>query len=171
MNYAVARMPQIKLSERTYKRLLARVESFEDTPEDVIVRLLTVAGRKDQPERMAAPRSARKSTLPRPILPERDYWPIILAILEQAGGTAQVADVIDEVGQRLDPHLKPADFQRLRTGEIRWQNRARFARLRMKKLGLVSDSSARGIWEITEAGRDYLEQIRALGAVGDRRRD
>jgi restriction endonuclease Mrr len=52
--------------------------------------------------------------------------------------------------------LTPRDFEPLKSGEIRWRNRARFARLRMKELGLLSDSSHRGIWEITESGRQYL---------------
>lgn len=53
--------------------------------------------------------------------------------------------------------LKERDRETLRNGEVRWRNRARFARLRMKERGLLSDTSHRGIWEITELGRAYLK--------------
>jgi hypothetical protein len=52
----------------------------------------------------------------------------------------------------------PRDYEVLDMGEVRWQNRARFARLRMKEQGLISSDSPRGIWEITAEGRRHLDQ-------------
>jgi restriction endonuclease Mrr len=48
------------------------------------------------------------------------------------------------------------DREPLRSGGIRWRNRVRFARLRMKEAGLLSDSSHRGVWEMTDMGQAYL---------------
>jgi restriction endonuclease Mrr len=53
------------------------------------------------------------------------------------------------------------DRQPLQSGGIRWRNRARFARLRMKERGLLSSSSEHGIWEITPYGREFLSQEEA----------
>lgn len=89
-------------------------------------------------------------------MPERDYWLPILAILAgDEDGAVPAGDVIAILGEDIADRLKPADKQRLDTGETRWKNRARFARLRMKEEGLL-DSSERGIWKITEKGRDFL---------------
>ncbi len=40
---------------------------------------------------------------------------------------------------------------------IRWRNTAQFARNTMVRKGLLKSNSARGIWEITEAGRRFLK--------------
>jgi hypothetical protein len=142
----------IRVSDDTYRELLARVESFEDTPEDVIVRLLGTVVRAAAPGEAAG--SGRAS--PGSILPEKAYWRPILAIIDEAGGSMAATDVIEAVWDRLHTQMTPRDLERQRLGEMRWRNRVRFARLRLKDRGLLSDSSPRGIWEITEEGRSYL---------------
>lgn len=79
----------------------------------------------------------------------------ILNILVESGGGAPAGDVIEILGENIADKLTSADTQRLGTGETRWKNRARFARLHMKERGLLS-SEERGVWEITNAGRQYL---------------
>jgi restriction endonuclease Mrr len=93
---------------------------------------------------------------PGSILPEQAYWRPILAIIDEAGGSMAATDVIEAVWDRLHDQFRPRDLERQRLGEMRWRNRVRFARLRMKERGLLSDSSPRGVWEITEEGRRYL---------------
>jgi len=143
----------IRISDRTYRLLLTRAESFEDTPDDVILRLLE--GSHERPA--SEPRDAsRGRAAPGSILPEQAYWRPILTIIEEAGGSMPATDVIEAVWERLRDQFTPRDLERQRLGEMRWRNRVRFARLRMKERGLLSDSSPRGVWEITEAGRGYL---------------
>lgn len=64
--------------------------------------------------------------------------------------------MISALETRLADKLTERDRDKLEMGEVRWMNRARFARLRMKELGLISNESPRGIWEITEKGREYM---------------
>lgn len=148
-------MPKILLSEPNYHRLLRQAVSFEDTAEDVIARLLDQA--EGMEESVQAPVEPRRAA-PGSVLPVRAYWIPILRLLAEAGGAAPANDVIEKVGGRMKNILTPRDLQPLSSGEIRWRNRARFARLRMKERGLMSDSSHRGIWEITPAGRQFLAQ-------------
>jgi hypothetical protein len=145
-------MPGIDLSEALYKRLLLRAESFEDTAESVIERLLDEAERHHSAEPEIPPKTGKD------LLPETEYWLPILQLLDEAGGQARSRDVIDALERRLGSSLRANDHDVLEMGEIRWRNRARFARLRMKELGLVSSKSPRGIWEITEKGRRFLEE-------------
>jgi hypothetical protein len=149
-------MEHIELSDHTYRRLLHQVESFGDTPQSVIERLLDAAENSpsvqtDKPKKPSRPAEGD-------LLPESQYWLPILQILVEHDGQAKGRDVIAALENRLGSRFTARDRDRLGMGEVRWKNRARFARLRMKELGLVSSESQRGVWEITEEGRRYLNQ-------------
>jgi predicted CopG family antitoxin len=159
----------IDVSDQTYAGLLRLANSFDDTPDDVIRRLLEerahvrdyplAARQEDANERGALSASAKRGerAAPGSILPEREYWRPILEVLVERGGSAPANDVIDEVGVRLRDRLMDRDHDQLDIGETRWRNRTRFARLRMREQGLLSGASHRGIWEITPQGRLYLQ--------------
>jgi hypothetical protein len=155
----------IDVTDETYDRLLGRSESFSDTPDGVIVRLLdaTAPERGDSVHglhRRSIRNNVRQPTpraIPGSILPEREYWVPILEILKEAGGAAPASDVIDALGGRMSDLLTQRDYETLSMGEVRWRNRARFARLRMTEQGLLDATSPRGIWELTDRGREHLE--------------
>jgi hypothetical protein len=156
-------VPLVELSEQAYWRLLRRTRSFSDTAEQVICRLLDetepVDQRSVQSMQQDLPENDRPSprAIPGSILPEREYWRPILELIQQAGGAAAANAVIDALGERMQGMLTPRDYEILGMGEIRWRNRARFARLRMTERGLLSNTSHRGVWEITDAGRQHLK--------------
>lgn len=150
-------MPDIELSIETYGLLLKRALSFEDTPEDVIRRLLDGEDADDRGDSAEANRPASpERAKPGSILPEREYWCPILAELEARGGAAPASEVIDALEARMADLLTAADREVLRMGEVRWRNRARFARLKMRERGLIGSASHRGVWELTDDGRRYL---------------
>jgi hypothetical protein len=161
-------VPYIEVTDATYNRLLRRSESFADTADNVIVRLLdaTAPGSEDSVhnvQRRSVRNEVRQATpraIPGSILPEREYWVPILEILTEAGGAAPASDVIDALGDRMRSMLTQRDYESLSMGEVRWRNRARFARLRMTERGLLGSSSPRGIWELTDLGRKHLEDER-----------
>lgn len=150
-------MPEIELSASVYQRLLRRVVSFDDSPEDVIGRLLdeTDGPTESDSGHGALPRNQAPAP-PGSILPVGAYWVPILDFLVEAGGSAPANDVIDALEERMGDELKDRDRETLRNGEVRWRNRARFARLRMKERGLLRDTSPRGVWEISELGDAYF---------------
>jgi hypothetical protein len=160
-------MPLLDVSSQTYERLLRRSISFEDDPEAVIKRLLDLAEKTKLNDGSSLGSDRRtRSAAKKVLLPEGEYWLPILEFLDRAGGSAQSRDVIAFVEHRLHSRLTESDWELLSTGEHRWQNRARFARLRMKELGLISDRSPRGIWEITPVGHGYLvDQVRGRGSA------
>lgn len=156
-------MRSVKLSEETYIRLLKRAETFEDTPEVVIQRLLDAVGVPDSSEEASGTftwqpptRVSTARAAPGSILAEREYWPAVLTAIVERGGTAPTNDVIERVGELLESRLTEKDRDHLESGELRWRNRTRFARQRMKEQGLLSVNSPRGMWEITRAGQEYL---------------
>jgi hypothetical protein len=150
-------MPNTFLSSPTYERLLKRVVSFDDQPEDVIVRLLDeVAGIEGDGSSSIRTPERRSRAAPGSVLPIEAYFVPILETIERAGGAAPTNDVIDALEERMRDLLTERDHEPQQSGQIRWRSRARFARLRMKERGLLSDSSHRGVWEITAAGRRFL---------------
>lgn len=151
-------MPKVELSSSIYRRLLRRAESFDDTAEDVIGRLLDETGSASGRggDRDALLQENQAPAPPGSLLPVGAYWLPILGILDEAGGSAAANDVIDALGVRMGDELEDRDRETLRNGEVRWRNRARFARLRMKERGLLSKTSPRGVWEITKRGVAYL---------------
>jgi hypothetical protein len=149
----------VDLSENTTKRLLGLIESFDDTPDTIIQRLLDFYEATSSRDKLKISSDPPKEG---DLLPEGKYWIPILEILEDAGWAARGSDVIDALGEKLHGQFRARDHDLLKMGEVRWRNRARFARLRMKELGLISSESRRGIWEMTKKGHSYLQAERGF---------
>jgi len=150
-------VPQIEISEQTNARLLPYVKQLGEAADSVINRVLDEAERKGGDVTLPKLKKASRPSNGE-LLPESEYWLPILDLLREAGGRAKGRDVINALEDRLRPRFGRADEDVLEMGEVRWRNRARFARLRMKELGLVSAESPRGVWEITEKGERFLEE-------------
>jgi hypothetical protein len=158
--------------------LKSNAEPFVDTPNSVLRRLLgmpvSTNGRVSGDERLSEappaerPRRQKQQRTRRrrrveskraqsgTILPDEEYELPILAILDSHAGRAPTREVLDELGERLHDQLMPADHEHLASGDIRWRNRAQFVRLRLIERGDMARQSPRGVWEITDQGRDRL---------------
>jgi len=88
------------------------------------------------------------------LLEERAYVLPILRTLEQAGGSAPKAEVLAALHVGLKDRLTTSDLGHLADGQVRWHNRAVWVRNYMADAGLISRRSPRGLWEITDAGRE-----------------
>lgn len=94
--------------------------------------------------------------------PQKDYRVPILRVLDAMGGQGRTADVLDRVGELMEGQLTELDQQMLPSGaDIRWRNRAQWARNTMVNEGLLASDSPHGIWEITEKGREVLRERRS----------
>ncbi|MGQ9498709.1 MAG: winged helix-turn-helix domain-containing protein [Desulfotomaculales bacterium] len=92
--------------------------------------------------------------------PESAYYLPILRVLCDMGGSAKMHDVLAKVGEAMKPVLRDVDYQLLASDPDmpRWRNAAQWARYSVVKEGLLKADSPRGIWEITDAGREYLRK-------------
>lgn len=153
-------MPKVDLSDATYRRLHSHATSFDDQPEDVLVRLLDQIEGEDGAAASPPPPGPRPGgpsrAAPGSLLPLTAYWIPILRFLEEAGGAAPSSDVLEALEERMGDMFTEKDRGELSSGAIRWRNRARFARLRMKERGLLGSNSQHGVWEITDEGRQFL---------------
>lgn len=96
-----------------------------------------------------------------PLTRQSDFTLPILGTLIEAGGSLRVSEVIRRIGEKLGNDLTPADWQNIKSGPVRWQNRAQWQRLRLLREGYLASDSPRGVWEITEKGRKLYQDLGA----------
>ncbi len=67
--------------------------------------------------------------------------------------------VLDRVGEMMKGALRDVDHQPLKSDphSPRWKNTAQWARNTMVADKLLLSKSPRGVWELSEAGRRYLQ--------------
>ena len=94
--------------------------------------------------------------------PEVNYYQPILQVLAEMGGSGKVAEILDRVGEVMKPILKDVDYDPLASSPDlpRWRNAAQWARNSMVHEGLLKVDSPRGVWGISERGRNMLEESR-----------
>ena len=92
-------------------------------------------------------------------MPLAAYELPVLRAISQAGGAAWRAEVRDAVEAALAERLTALDRAPLQSGEIRWENRLGFVRLRLIERGHLRSSLRRGLWELTDAGIEELGRL------------
>ncbi len=92
--------------------------------------------------------------------PEDEFFIPILESLIELGGKAEMKKVLSKVYEKMKPKLNKYDLSSLPSNpkQTRWENTAQWARNTMVNEGLLSPNSPRGIWEITEKGRNFYEK-------------
>ncbi len=89
-------------------------------------------------------------------LPRTSYALSILKALSQLGGSAVTSEVLRTVRRLMENELKPIDLSQRPAGHLYWENRVHDMRRELINKGLMTANSPRGIWEISDMGREYL---------------
>jgi predicted CopG family antitoxin len=157
-------MPTIRIDEEVYEGLTKLAVPFKDTPNDVIRRLLAERNSKGsvaavseklnrKPTRSRRGRATQKAS----------YRTPILQALAESGGHADADAVLVRVEEAMRATLNAFDYGTVSSGEPRWRNWARFERADMVRDRLLTRDSPYGVWEMTDRGRKYLEQVHLSG--------
>lgn len=164
-------MPVIRISDPTWERLQQLATPFIDSPDDVIQKLLSGHEQQQDREEIEVPPPPKATStevatgnrLPRGIrLPMEDYYGPVLEAVFELGGRGRVNDVLTRVEAKLKHVLPEVDYQPLPSGnDIRWHNRAQWARKRLITKGLLKSDSEWGFWELTEEGTRVAEANKA----------
>jgi hypothetical protein len=83
--------------------------------------------------------------------PPEDFKPLILTVLEQAGGTLDADDVFLELEVLAQDRFLPGDSERTPEGELRWRYAARRARIALIDEGLLTKARP-GVWQLAGPG-------------------
>lgn len=179
-------MRTIKVDDEVFGELQNLAEPLVDTPNSVLRRILSLRpasdplvvvgseaeeqrqqGQTQQPREQRKLRATkRKRAAKGTILSEDAYEIPLLEVLAEGGGRVPTREAIEALGRKLDGRLQPKDREELSSGKVRWHNRAQFVRLRLVEAGDLIDDSPRGIWEISDQGRERLE-LNDGGVRGD----
>lgn len=81
----------------------------------------------------------------------------LLETLFELGGRAALKDVCRILEAKIASRLSEADRLPVSSGHPHWWNAACWERYRLVREGLFRSGSARGIWELTERGRRFVE--------------
>lgn len=111
-------------------------------------------GRSAPRARSATPRTASPVSKPvaRRWTPPDVFKPLIVAVLQDAGGELDAEDLFLELEIRADEDLLPGDRETTPEGELRWRYAARRARQALINDGLMTKGLP-GVWKLSPAGR------------------
>ncbi len=89
--------------------------------------------------------------------PQQEFYLPILQVLVDMGGSGKMSNILSKVELIMKSKLSSVDYQVLESGGIlRWYNTGQWARNDMRVDRLIRDDSPRGVWEITNKGREFL---------------
>jgi len=92
--------------------------------------------------------------------PNEEYVIPILESLIELGGKGEIGQVLKRVYEKMKVKLTWYDMQKLPSkAAIRWENAAQWVRFYLVRQGYLSKDSPRGVWEITDKGREYYKAI------------
>lgn len=95
------------------------------------------------------------------LTPQSVFTLPLLECLVEAGGSLGVSEVLRKIGEKFGRKLTSIDWQRTKSGQIKWQNRVQWLRLRLVHEGYLTNDSPRGIWEITESGKRLYQESKS----------
>ena len=148
---------QEALSARTYdvlKQLTPRIEAIEAFR----ARVVTLNG--DWQKTFAKKRrSGDKLSRGLRTSQEAFFKPILVALIAR-GGSARKSDIVADLEAAMGATLTTHDRMALPSNphEIRWQNTVAWARHDLRLAGRIKDDSPQGIWEISDAGREWVKE-------------
>lgn len=158
-------MPTIRVEDDVFEGLKKIAEPFTDTPNSVIRRLLVKDGAIQELTTKPIKSSSGNVTLDSAntrLTPQSVYEEFLLYVLaNDFNGTGQKHKVSEAVFNLMKDHgyIGALEMTLVSTGESKALNTIAWARNALKDDGLISRSSARGIWELTDEGKQKAGKI------------
>jgi len=141
-------MPVVRISEDLFKEVQKYAEPLVDDFESALWKALGSKKKSKKP----TPRGTGELT------PQGEFWKPILEALVEIDGQGSRQEVHKAVERKMKDRLKPADYELNRDGTTKWSKAVDYQRLAMVREGLIAGNTPRGIWKITDQGRQWLSQ-------------
>jgi hypothetical protein len=162
-----SRMPTIRIDDEVFEGLKALAEPFTDSPGSVIRRLLVEKGiLKAAPAKVrrqqALDSQAQTRALTPPLTPQDAYEQFLLVTLnEDFDGRGEKRSVTRAIIEKMvrQGFIGPADLELVATGETKAENTITWGRNALKNRGLIRRGSKRGVWELSDEGREAARNV------------
>ena len=82
------------------------------------------------------------------------FKPLIVSVLEEAGGALETDEMFLELETAADELLLPGDRETTPEGELRWRYAARRARQALIKEGVMTRDGGPGVWQLESPAAD-----------------
>ncbi len=146
-------MPVVRISEELFREIQSYAEPLVDNFETALWKALGKY-KGMQPVRRRKDESHASGEL----TPRKDFWRPILGALIARGGRAFRQEVHKDVETKMQGQLKAGDLEHNLDGTLKWSKAVDFQRLVMVHEGLLRNGSPRGVWEISEQGKQWLSR-------------
>lgn len=105
------------------------------------------------------PIKRKKKPLPRGVkIPQSAFRMPILEALVELGGSGPASELFAIVEKKMQGQLQDVDYELLTDGRtVRWRSSVSWERQTLKRESLIKSDTPRGIWEISDQGRSYLQ--------------
>lgn len=147
-------MPTIRIGDEL-DALIQEKGRFGETHDDVIRRLLGLSAKKSSPtikSTKAKTRMASKEGL----VHKQEFFrkPLLIVLANAKGHQLQCKMGMAEVFKLIGHELKPMDFEKNSSGNIRWENNLQWVRNNLVKEGLIEpiEIAGHGLWRLTKKG-------------------
>jgi restriction endonuclease Mrr len=147
-------MKTIRIDDEVWAELQSRATPLVDTPNSVLRKILGL----DMPRKKEKPVTENRK---RPT-PHIEFRIPILETLVEMEGKGEAKAVLKRVEKKMRGKLARVDYEKIPSGDVRWHKNANWEKYFMKEEGLLRGDSPRGIWEITDKGRRYLQSSRGF---------
>lgn len=144
-------MPVVRISDELFKEIQKYAEPLVDTFEDALWKALQINRQVTSP-----PKAGKRPKETGDVTHYLEYTQPILQCLVGHGGEAAVPIMEQCVLSLMQNMLKPGDYESNTDGTVKWKKAMHFRRLGMVQEGLIDKHSPRGIWKITDEGRQIL---------------
>jgi predicted CopG family antitoxin len=155
-------VPNIRIDEDVYQALKTIAEPFIDSPSSVIRRLLIEKGVMSKSSEDLIDIAGNSAT------PQHVYELFLLRVLldtfNGSGGKLEVTKKVMSLMKNRG-FIGPLEMTMMATGQLRAKIAIISARNALKEKGLIVQHSPRGMWNLTEAGKE-----RARNVIPPRRR-
>jgi hypothetical protein len=84
--------------------------------------------------------------------PPEVFKPLIVKVLEKAGGQLEAEEALLELEIMAEDRLVPGDREATPQGELRWRYAARRARVALVDEGVMTNTTP-GLWELVDPRR------------------
>jgi hypothetical protein len=128
---------------------LPKSQCIHGRPPQVPKPVKPAATKRTPPRKRSSPAPARPVV--RRWTPPEEFRPLILGVLEQAGGELDAEDLFLELEIVAEDRLRPGDLETTPEGELRWRYAARRARIALIDEGLMTRTTP-GVWKLAGPG-------------------
>lgn len=141
-------MPVVRISDELFREIQKYAEPLVDNFETALWKALKA--NNENKKTINKQNKVSKTT------PQKLLWKPILLVLIEKGGKAESINIINGVKEKMKHQLNEADFRTNSDGTLKIDKAIHFQRLAMIHEGLLKDDSRRGIWEISEIGKQWI---------------